>query len=419
MRRFNSSRIRVLSVLLVCLFHPTFASFESSKKALRGTQLNPAGSWQRRFLHAGHDDDEEEETPTDPLLPAVFEGTTVITPSTETNEEKKKHKDKQAKHAKKEDEPQIHEKVPAIPEVINEDDDDAPQEDDLVALHAASDDDDEKVVELDDLVPPEDDSEAVELVDEDVVPPEEDDSEANGEVVDAIEAVEEEQEDDGDGDDLAPEPINDADDAEEAEAQGMDDQVPPEDDATEQTTPEPTTATTDDAIAAEHDAVSDLTDPPTDPPTKPPRHKTPPPTNPPTSPPQERDENDDVNPKEDDFVARTDDAAPEQHVDDDLATFEEQELEQEEKEAFRLGGLGFILTLVAMIFTAHQVSENPDGIYASICRLIITITGCALKIVVMPVRSVFGGRYHGSHMPVSTMDYREPYGGGPHSMELT
>ncbi|CAB9528819.1 expressed unknown protein [Seminavis robusta] len=42
----------------------------------------------------------------------------------------------------------------------------------------------------------------------------------------------------------------------------------------------------------------------------------------------------------------------------------EEELAQEEREVRRIGGFGVFLALVAMVFTAHQMSENPDGIYA-------------------------------------------------------
>jgi hypothetical protein len=43
----------------------------------------------------------------------------------------------------------------------------------------------------------------------------------------------------------------------------------------------------------------------------------------------------------------------------------EEELAQEEREVRRIGGFGVFLAIVAMIFTAHQMSENPDGEYFS------------------------------------------------------
>lgn len=42
----------------------------------------------------------------------------------------------------------------------------------------------------------------------------------------------------------------------------------------------------------------------------------------------------------------------------------EEELEHEEKVARTAGGFGFVFAIGAMIFTAHQMSENPDGIFA-------------------------------------------------------
>jgi hypothetical protein len=39
----------------------------------------------------------------------------------------------------------------------------------------------------------------------------------------------------------------------------------------------------------------------------------------------------------------------------------EEELAQEEREVRRIGGFGVFLAIIAMIFTAHQMSENPDG----------------------------------------------------------
>jgi hypothetical protein len=55
------------------------------------------------------------------------------------------------------------------------------------------------------------------------------------------------------------------------------------------------------------------------------------------------------------------------------------------------------------------MSENPDGIYASICRLAITISSVAVKIVCMPCRKLIGAggnpHYNNGHMPISTNDY--------------
>lgn len=125
----------------------------------------------------------------------------------------------------------------------------------------------------------------------------------------------------------------------------------------------------------------------------------------PTKKPMDEDEidstGDDI--PEDDLVARDDDPLKDA-------------LKVEETEAKVFGGFGFIIAIVAMVFTAHQMSENPDGIYASLCRLAITIVSCIIKAVLMPFRSMFGhrGYYHGGHMPISTTD---PY--RSHQMELT
>ena len=42
----------------------------------------------------------------------------------------------------------------------------------------------------------------------------------------------------------------------------------------------------------------------------------------------------------------------------------ENQLVQEEKQARLFGGFGIVFALIAMVFTAHQMAENPDGIYA-------------------------------------------------------
>jgi hypothetical protein len=104
-------------------------------------------------------------------------------------------------------------------------------------------------------------------------------------------------------------------------------------------------------------------------------------------------------------------------LDDDLVDLPdvEEELDEVETKAKVFGGFGFLIAIIAMIFTAHQMAENPDGIYASVCRLAITIVSCVFKAIFMPFRSLFGNRqYHGGHMPISTT---EPY--RSHAMELT
>lgn len=91
------------------------------------------------------------------------------------------------------------------------------------------------------------------------------------------------------------------------------------------------------------------------------------------------------------------------------------ELKKEEKVAQTAGGLGIFFMIIAMIFTAHQMSENPDGIYASVCRLAITISSVVIKIICMPCRKVLGignGNPYSGHMPISTSDYsyrNDPY----------
>jgi hypothetical protein len=91
-----------------------------------------------------------------------------------------------------------------------------------------------------------------------------------------------------------------------------------------------------------------------------------------------------------------------------------EEIKEEERKVRTIGGFGIFLAIFAMIFTAWQMSDNPDGIYAAMCRLIITIIGLVTRILLSPCRSCFGGshgsRNYAGHMPVSTMDYgyRDP-----------
>jgi len=83
--------------------------------------------------------------------------------------------------------------------------------------------------------------------------------------------------------------------------------------------------------------------------------------------------------------------------------------ESTEKKMEKLSFGILILSFLFMIVTAYQVAENPDGIFASMCRLFITMTVFLLKIIVYPFRRLFGKSY--SHHPIHTPDYRQPYRG--------
>ena len=89
----------------------------------------------------------------------------------------------------------------------------------------------------------------------------------------------------------------------------------------------------------------------------------------------------------------------------------------EEKEAAKISIVYLLITLVLMVFTAHQLSENPDGVYSNICRLAITVVGCVVKILVLPFRKICGLGSRGySHHLVTTND---PYSGrSPSRIEL-
>lgn len=104
---------------------------------------------------------------------------------------------------------------------------------------------------------------------------------------------------------------------------------------------------------------------------------------------------------------------------EEMVDLVEKELAKQEKVARRAGGFGIVLAIGAMIFTAHQMSENPDGFYASICRLAITITGVVVKIICMPCRKVIGSgnTHYAGHMPISTVDYN--YRGNDSGFEMS
>lgn len=76
----------------------------------------------------------------------------------------------------------------------------------------------------------------------------------------------------------------------------------------------------------------------------------------------------------------------------------------EEKAAAKIGGWMIAITLSLMVFTAYQMSEYPDGVFANVCRLAITVCGCVLKIAIYPCKKLFPNRYGGYSNHLVTTD---------------
>ena len=83
------------------------------------------------------------------------------------------------------------------------------------------------------------------------------------------------------------------------------------------------------------------------------------------------------------------------------------------------------VTKATMICWPTLLTRRPVfPVFRSCCRLIITLSGCAFKMALMPFRSAVGGNRGYGHLPVSSMDYgyRDPYRPGANnggSMELS
>jgi hypothetical protein len=82
--------------------------------------------------------------------------------------------------------------------------------------------------------------------------------------------------------------------------------------------------------------------------------------------------------------------------------------EKEEIVAEEVGGISILLGIAFMIFTAYQMSENPDGVCASLCRLTFTVAGCIVKMILWPFKKICGHKFSGyAHHLVATQDYGE------------
>jgi hypothetical protein len=83
----------------------------------------------------------------------------------------------------------------------------------------------------------------------------------------------------------------------------------------------------------------------------------------------------------------------------------EKELEAEEARVWRVSGFGAAAGLLAMIFTAYQMNENPDGIYAATCRLVLTICNLLFRLALAPCHRCCPGLLApsgGAHYPHHT-----------------
>ena len=69
--------------------------------------------------------------------------------------------------------------------------------------------------------------------------------------------------------------------------------------------------------------------------------------------------------------------------------------------------LAFMAAVLGMVLTAHQMSENPDGFYASLCRSILTVIRTMCRIVTCKPCGFGDGRGASAHrhIPISTMEY--------------
>ena len=93
----------------------------------------------------------------------------------------------------------------------------------------------------------------------------------------------------------------------------------------------------------------------------------------------------------------------EKSEEDDLATIEK-ELEDEERMVREVGGYGAALAIIAMIFTAWQMNDNPDGIFATMCRLVITVCSIVIGLLLTPCRRCIGparSSHTYGHVPVA------------------
>jgi len=89
---------------------------------------------------------------------------------------------------------------------------------------------------------------------------------------------------------------------------------------------------------------------------------------------------------------------------------EDEYVSKEKSDAYVAHAIGWmsVLAVVGMIFTAYQIDSNPDGICAGLCRLMVSLSACLLKILFLPCRYICGCPSSGDN-PINTPDYRSDY----------
>merc|ERR1719223_2027970 len=68
-----------------------------------------------------------------------------------------------------------------------------------------------------------------------------------------------------------------------------------------------------------------------------------------------------------------------------------------------------VFAVFGMIFVAYQLDSNPDGICASFCRLMVSLSSCILKVVCFPCKFICGCPSGGDNDRISNPDYRSDY----------
>jgi hypothetical protein len=94
--------------------------------------------------------------------------------------------------------------------------------------------------------------------------------------------------------------------------------------------------------------------------------------------------------------------------DEEIVEQVEKELAKQEKVARTAGGFGFVIAICAMIFTAHQMSENPDGIFARYVPVPSVVDFSRTGVCVLGGGALFP-HSHKSFVATASVDSQSPW----------